>query len=163
MVRPLAESYGFMKVITTADMVKTFAGDVFAHLGQDGRTRVKKFGKEIEHLLPDGTVEIAAILVFVSPSSKTCDLDAQIVNSILLTEKGVYPVIFSKNGNTSLPNKGYLQDDQPKIYFSNMHESWSTAAVPAYTSQVKFRNVLKAVWDISTDNADLKPRHHKIR
>ncbi|PVH84824.1 HAD-superfamily hydrolase [Cadophora sp. DSE1049] len=154
--RNLAERYCFNRVITTADMVKTFAGDIFTHLGEDGRMDIHKFGKKIEHLLPEDTVQISAILVFLGPM-QTLKLDAQIVMSFLLSEKGVYPITSSKNGDTSLPNNGYLQDDQPKVYFCNMDERWATATTPTTTAQLRFKHALKTLWDKHTDRADLNP------
>lgn len=89
--RNLAETYGFKRVVTTADIVKTFAGDVFGHLGIDGQMDIRKFGKKIPFLQENGDkLEIAAILVFLGPL-RSMELDAQIVMSFLLSEKGVYP------------------------------------------------------------------------
>ncbi|KAH7395788.1 hypothetical protein BKA64DRAFT_695516 [Cadophora sp. MPI-SDFR-AT-0126] len=161
--RRLAQGYRFKNVITTADMVKTFAGDAFAHLGEDERMEIRKFGKKIPNLLSEDSVQVSAILVFLGPK-QTLELDAQIVMSFLLSQKGAYPITSLKNGDTSLPNNGYLQDDQPKVYFSNMDENWATATNPTWTQQLTFMHALKDLWDQQTDGADLKPaivRHGK--
>lgn len=51
-----------------------------------------------------------------------------------------------KNGNENLPNKGYLQDGQPPIYFSNPDLLWAAAYHLPRLGQGGFREGLEGVW-----------------
>ena len=53
-------------------------------------------------------------------------MDIQIVIDLLLSEQGVLGTISSKNGNPNLPNHGWQEDGQPKLYFSNPDLWWAS-------------------------------------
>lgn len=52
----------------------------------------------------------------------------------------------TKNGDASLPNHGYQQEGQPKLYFCNPDFEWATQYHPPRPAQGGFRAALEGVW-----------------
>ncbi|KAK2629018.1 hypothetical protein QTJ16_002121 [Diplocarpon rosae] len=151
-IRNVAEAYGFRKVITSADIVKTFGEHVYPFLELEDQHH-EEHGRLIEHRMPDGRVQISAILVWSSPRS--WGLDLQLTMDLLLSEKGVFGTFSPRNGDVKLPNQGYLQDEQPKIFFSNPDQTWATAFHLPRVAQGSWRYALQGIWDAQTNKADL--------
>lgn len=83
-------------------------------------------------------------------------LDIQVILDVLLSRAGVVGTYSSKNGDTTLPNNGYLQDGQPPLYFSNPDLLWASAYHLSRLGQGGFREALEGVWRKVTDGAELK-------
>lgn len=153
-VRNLAEAYGFKRVITSADIVKTFGRAVHSFSDMELEQH-SKYGQEIKQRLPDKSrsVQISAVLVWSSP--RHWALDAQIVIDLLLSERGICLTKSPKNGIRYMSNNGYLQDGQPKLYFCDMDPTWANACTAPRHTQITFRNRVEGVWRQQTHGADL--------
>ena len=90
------------------------------------------------------TLEVAAILVWSSP--RDWCLDLQVILDLLLSNGGRIGTRSGKNGNKSLPNRGYLQDGQPKLFFCNPDLEWSTSHHHPRFAQGAFREALNGIW-----------------
>ncbi|KAI3339718.1 HAD-like domain-containing protein [Ustulina deusta] len=138
-IKNIATHYGFKKVITASDLQQ-----YFQHIHPFPEMTEPKH-KEIAEI-PRGTLkhmlqrEIAAILVFSSPRDWCGDL--QLIIDILLS-RGV--------GNTSLPDNGFIQDGQPKLYFCNPDLEWTTQHKFPRFAQGAFTSALEGVWQALTD------------
>ena len=69
------------------------------------------------------SLQFSAIFVFNDP--RDWALDSQIILDLLLSEKGILGTYSDKNGDASLPNNGWQQDNQPKLFFSNPDLFWA--------------------------------------
>lgn len=145
-VKNLAAAYGFDedKILTTSDLTKhhsnlhPFSEMTSDHHNQWGTT-VDEYAKE---------QKISAIFVFSSP--RDWCLDLQVCLDLLLSSGGVLGTRSSKNGDSSLPNCGYLQDDQPNIYFCNPDLEWATPFAVSRVAQGAFRSALEGIWSSIT-------------
>lgn len=146
LIKKLAAAYGFDedKILTTSDLTKhhpsihPFPEMTSAHHDQWGN-------------LVDGYKEekkISAIFVFSSP--RDWCLDLQVCLDLMLSSGGVLGTRSAKNGDESLPNCGYLQDDQPKLYFCNPDVEWATPFAVSRLAQGGFRAALEGVWAAAT-------------
>ncbi|KAK0109910.1 hypothetical protein ONS95_002581 [Cadophora gregata] len=125
--RQVAESaYGFKNVVTSADLTTNIPclspfneihGEYFSKTARALPITKNASGSK-------GGIQISAIFVFSSP--REWYLDLQIITDLLLSERGIFGTVSSKNNNPDLPNKGYLQDGQPKLYFSNPDITYAT-------------------------------------
>ena len=68
--------------------------------------------------------KIAAIMMFSNPLDWGPVL--QIVIDLLLSQNGQLGTRSAKNGDSTLPNSGYLLDGQPMIYFSGSDLCWTS-------------------------------------
>jgi ribonucleotide monophosphatase NagD (HAD superfamily) len=68
----------------------------------------------------------------------------------------------AKNGDTSLPNSGYQQDGQPKLYFSNPDLWWAAKYHLPRLGQGGFREALEGLWAATTLEADKTGNGKKI-
>ena len=96
----------------------------------------------------DRLVKIDAILVFNDP--RDWALETQITLDLLMSHAGYLGSISTKNGDSSLPNKGWQQDDQPPLYFSNPDLFWAAAYHLPRLGQGGFREALEGVWSAVT-------------
>ena len=112
--RTIAQSYGFENVYTPADILAACPA-VWPYTNNYTSNNVRQ--------LPD-ILKFRAILVFNTPLDWGPVL--QIIIELLLSSGGQLGTQSSKNGDTELPNSGYLQDDQPQLYFSNGDVSWTS-------------------------------------
>ncbi|KAF3058111.1 putative CDP-alcohol phosphatidyltransferase class-I family protein C22A12.08c [Daldinia childiae] len=71
----------------------------------------------------------------------------QIITDLLLSRGGFIGTKSPKNGDTSLPNNGYQQDDQPKLFFCNPDFQWSTEYPDPRLAQGAALAALKGLWD----------------
>lgn len=93
---------------------------------------------------PSRGLKIDAIFVFNDP--RDWALDAQIITDILLSSEGVIGTISEKNGRSDLPNRGFQQDGQPHLYFSNPDLWWAAAYHLPRLGQGGFREALEGIW-----------------
>ena len=82
-------------------------------------------------------------------------LDTQIILDLLMSQAGYLGSLSPKNGDISLPNRGYQQDDQPPIYFSNPDLFWAAAYHLPRLGQGGFREALEGVWSAVTGGEKL--------
>jgi HAD superfamily hydrolase (TIGR01456 family) len=97
---------------------------------------------------PSKRLKIDAMFVFNDP--RDWGLDVQIILDILLSSRGIVGTISEKNGNAELPNRGYQQDGQPPLYFSNPDLWWAAAYHLPRLGQGGFREALEGVWAATT-------------
>lgn len=93
-------------------------------------------------------------MVFSDP--RDWALDSQIILDLLLSQNGVLGTYSPKNGDVSLPNNGWQQDGQPKIYFSNPDLFFATPYHLPRLAQGGFQAALQGVWDATTSGAHLE-------
>ncbi|KAL7622948.1 hypothetical protein AAE478_006627 [Parahypoxylon ruwenzoriense] len=145
-IRNLAHAYGFKKVVTSSDVmaeyqhVHPFPEMTKAHHDEHGRS------SDEDNCLRN--TAIAAILVWTSP--RDWCLDLQVVSDLLLSAGGRIGTRSPKNGDSSLPNNGYLQDGQPKLFFCNPDFEWSTEHEQPRFAQGAFREALRGIWNSAT-------------
>ncbi|KAI1140437.1 HAD-superfamily hydrolase [Hypoxylon sp. FL0543] len=145
-IRELAHSYGFTNVVITSDFMSL-------HPHIHPFPEITK-AHHAEHARVSDTLrstQIAAILCWTSPRDWTLDL--QVVNDLLLSSGGVIGTVSPKNGDESLPNRGYLQDGQPKLFFCNPDFKWSTEHEQPRFAQGAFVEALKGIWKHETRGA----------
>jgi HAD superfamily hydrolase (TIGR01450 family) len=124
--REVARAYGFKNVLTGADIHSVHHGTTFSEItcsfyqgyGSDSNDYI---------LNTDGKLQISAIFIFSDLDSQSRDFDLQLITDLLLSSKGVIGSVSEWNGQDSFPNRGYGQDDQPAIYFSNSNSAFKTA------------------------------------
>jgi HAD superfamily hydrolase (TIGR01456 family) len=118
----------------------------------------KKIHKPLPHSIdfadPAKSLKIDAIFVFNDP--RDWALDSQIILDLLLSRDGILGTYSDKNGNTSLPNNGWQQDRQPKLYFSNPDLFWAASYHQPRLGQGGFQASLQGVWDATTSGATLE-------
>jgi HAD superfamily hydrolase (TIGR01456 family) len=149
-IRDVAHAYGFKNVVIPSDLVKD-NDHVYPFLEYTKNHHIEH-GIDVPRM-EDGRVQIHAILVWSSP--RDSGLDQQVILDLLLSEKGIMGTRSKKNGNTSLPNNGYLQDNQPPIYFCNPDLTWATAYLFPRAAQGLFKAAFEGAWAAVTNNASL--------
>ncbi|CAJ2505089.1 Uu.00g124830.m01.CDS01 [Anthostomella pinea] len=155
--RFVAEHYGF-KVITSADIVTAYPS-IFPFNEMYG----SYFAKTARPLaVRDGenspSLEIAAIFIFSSP--RDWGLDLQIITNLLLSERGRFGTLSPLNGNPDLPNKGYLQDGQPRIFFANPDHTYATKHPFPRVCQGSFKLALQGIWSGLTGTQLINSTHY---
>lgn len=103
---------------------------------------------------PSESLKFDAIMIFNDP--RDWALDTQVVLDLLLSEKGILGTYSPKNGDTSLPNNGWQQDEQPKLFFSNPDLFWATNHHMPRLGQGGFQASLEGVWNATTGGAKLE-------
>ena len=88
-------------------------------------------------------------------------LDSQILMDLLLSHAGYLGSLSSKNGDASLPNRGYQQDGQPPIYFSNPDLYWAAAYHLPRLGQGGFREAFEGIWSAVTGGEKMGVRLEK--
>ncbi|MCJ1443809.1 MAG: hypothetical protein MMC23_004309 [Stictis urceolatum] len=161
-VRKVAESYGFRNVVTPADIytaqpeiwpfAKNFASYYASHsrplpapiyLGPSNTSRPLS-----EHL------KIGAIFIYNDP--RDWGLDATIILDLLLSHAGYLGTISGLNGKKGLPNRGYQQDGQPVLWYSNPDLWWAASWHINRLGQGGFREALEGLWRATADGAKMK-------
>lgn len=142
--------YGFKNVITPADIFVANPGiwpvsKVFSEY-------YKEFARPIPNPVdpqnPLKDLKIDAMFVYNDP--RDWGLDVQVILDILLSSQGYFGTISDKNGRADLPNRGYQQDGQPPLYFSNPDLFWAAAYHLPRLGQGGFREALEGVWAATT-------------
>lgn len=108
---------------------------------------------QIDPTDPANSLKIDAIFVFNDP--RDWALDLQIVLDLLLSKDGVLGTYSEKNGDPTLPNNGWQQDNQPALFFSNPDLFWATSYHLPRLSQGGFQASLQGLWNATTNNATL--------
>ncbi|KAG4436669.1 hypothetical protein IFR05_007848 [Cadophora sp. M221] len=145
--RRVAESYGFKHVVTPGDILMACPqiwpfSKIFSQSYKDS---CRPLPQPIDPSNPSNSLKISAVFVFNDP--RDWALDTQIIMDLLMSKEGVLGTVSEKNGNTSLPNLGYQQDGQPKIYFSNPDLLWAAAYHMPRLGQGGFQAALAGVFN----------------
>lgn len=74
----------------------------------------------------------------------------------LLSEGGVLGTISKKNGQASMTNRGYLQDGQPHVYFSNPDLWFASEFSLPRLGQGGFRASFEGLWRTVSNDASLE-------
>ncbi|KAI0108527.1 HAD-superfamily hydrolase [Daldinia grandis] len=138
-IRDLANQYGFKKVLTSSDIM---AERPLIHpFPEMTRAHHEKYGRNNNIL---DTTPISAIMFW--SSSRDLGLDLQIITDLLLSAGGFIGTKSCKNGDASLDNCGYQQDNQPKLFFCNPDFLWSTEYHEPRLAQGAALAALKGIW-----------------
>ena len=97
---------------------------------------------------PTTSLKIDGIFVYNDP--RDWGLDATVILDLLLSEKGIMGTVSLKNNNHNLPNRGYLQDGQPKLYYSNPDLWWASSYPLPRLGQGGFREAFEGLWTAVT-------------
>ena len=139
-------SYGFKNVITPGDIyaaypeIAPFASNFRSYYASFARPLPRPIQLDPSH----DSLKVDAIFVFNDP--RDWALDAQLITDVLLSERGVLGTYSKKNNDRSLPNHGFQQDGQPKIYFSNPDLLWAAKYHLPRLGQGGFREALEGLW-----------------
>jgi hypothetical protein len=140
-------------------------GDIFAsdpsiwpfsqHLLSYYESFARPLPRSINPATPSSSLKFDAIFVYNDP--RDWGLDATLILDLLLSHKGIMGTTSTLNGNSSLPNKGYQQDSQPKLYFSNPDLWWAAKYHLPRLGQGGFREALEGLWKaIAGDGVQLE-------
>ncbi|THC91602.1 hypothetical protein EYZ11_008945 [Aspergillus tanneri] len=144
--RRVAERYGFKNVVTPGDIF--MANPNHWPFSKVFRKYYEGFARPLPNPCgskdPTEGLKIDAIFVFNDP--RDWALDAQVILDVLLSSQGILGTFSEKNGCTDLPNRGYLQDGQPPLYFSNPDLVWAAAYHLPRLGQGGFREALEGTW-----------------
>ncbi|KAE8148721.1 aspartyl-tRNA synthetase [Aspergillus avenaceus] len=148
--RQVAERYGFKNVITPGDIM--MANPTVWPFANAFKSYYENFARPLPNPKdpkdPTKGLKVDAIFVYNDP--RDWALDAQIIMDFLLSSQGVLGTLSDKNGQTDLPNRGYQQDGQPPLYFSNPDLWWAAAYHLPRLGQGGFREALEGVWAATT-------------
>lgn len=137
--------YGFKNVVTPGDI---YMANPSIWPFRSFQSYYEKISKPLPNPKdpndPSRGLKIDAIFVFNDP--RDWALDAQIITDVLLSSEGVIGTISEKNGRTDLPNRGFQQDGQPHLYFSNPDLWWAAAYHLPRLGQGGFREALEGIW-----------------
>ena len=150
-IRGVAKAYGFKNVFTPSDLFKTDQN--IYPFGQLTADHHNEHGETDGPRNKSGRVKISAILMW--SSSRDMGLDLQIIMELLLSKGGEVGTVSSLNGNPSLPNRGYGQDNQPALHFCNPDLTWATAYALPRAAQGGFKAALEGTWRAQTDGAEM--------
>ena len=149
----VAKAYGFNNVITSSDIFcEEPAICPFADLTE---LRHLATGKDLSCVprTSEGQLKIDAIFVF--SNSQDWGLDLQLVMDLLLSRNGILGTISDKNGDPASPNRGYLQDGQPSIYFSCQDLTYAAKYPQPRMARGAFTKALEGIWAAHTGGARL--------
>ncbi|EEH34069.2 aspartyl-tRNA synthetase [Paracoccidioides lutzii Pb01] len=154
--RSVAQRYGFKSVVTPGDVFSSHPeiwpfSDAFNDFYRRFTTHLPR---KIDAVDPSKSLKIDAILVFNDP--RDWALDIQLIIDILLSSQGIVGTYSPKNNNPDLPNRGYQQDGQPPLYFSNPDLLWSAQYHRPRLGQGGFKAALEGVWAAMTKGASLE-------
>ncbi|KAL9095789.1 MAG: hypothetical protein Q9165_001786 [Trypethelium subeluteriae] len=147
--RSVAHAYGFQHVVTPADILATTPhiwpasgvfGEYYASFAQPVPNNLLRHKR--------GLLQVGAIFVFADP--RDWALDLHLILDLLLSHEGHLGTRSSRNGDASLPNRGFQQDGQPPLYFSNPDLWWAARYHLPRLGQGGFREALEGVWSAVT-------------
>ena len=93
---------------------------------------------------PSSSLKIDAVFVYSDP--RDWGLDATILLDVLLSSQGILGTISDKNNIAELPNRGFLQDGQPPLFYSNPDLWWASAYHLPRLGQAGFREAMEGIW-----------------
>ncbi|MCJ1228863.1 hypothetical protein MMC12_005526 [Toensbergia leucococca] len=137
--RRVAEEYGFTNVVTPIDIIT-------AHPTLWPFSHPPSLPEHVRPL-PD-PLQISAIFVYTDPHDWA--LPTQLILDLLLSHAGNLGTLSSFNNDANLPNRGYQQDGQPLLYFSNPDLWWAAGYHLPRLGQGGFREALEGVWSAVT-------------
>jgi HAD superfamily hydrolase (TIGR01456 family) len=148
--RVVAEKYGFKSVVTPGDILTAYP-EVWP-FSQQLLSYYKGFSrplpKPIDPTSPTESLKIDAVFVYNDP--RDWGLDTQVMLDVVLSKQGIMGTYSEKNGDIALLNKGYQQDGQPPLYFSNPDLLWAAKYHLPRLGQGGFREALEGVWTALT-------------
>ncbi|KAF1838485.1 HAD-superfamily hydrolase [Decorospora gaudefroyi] len=148
--RAVAEAYGFKTVVTPGDILVAYP-EIWPFSQQllpYYKTFTRPLPAPIDPTSPLTSLRIDAVFVYNDP--RDWGLDAQIIKDVLLSDRGILGTRSLKNGNTELANRGYQQDGQPTLYFSNPDLLWAAKYHLPRLGQGGFREALEGIWSAIT-------------
>ena len=152
----VAQKYGFKNAVTPIDVLVAYP-DIWP-FGKQYIELYKKWAKPLPKAInmaePKESLKFDAIFVF--NDSRDWGTDATVMLDILLSEKGILGTLSEKNGDTSLPNNGYLQDGQPPLFYSNPDLWWAASWHQNRLGQGGFQKAFEGVWAAATHGAKLE-------
>ena len=146
----LIHSYGFRNVVTPGDILTAypsiwpFSQNFAPYYESHARPLPRPLASPDSSIPLSKTLKIDAIFIFNDP--RDWALDTQIIIDLLLSHAGHLGTLSKLNGDTSLPNNGYQQDEQPPLYFSNPDLWWAAAYHLPRLGQGGYREALEGVW-----------------
>ncbi|KAE8350804.1 aspartyl-tRNA synthetase [Aspergillus coremiiformis] len=148
--RKVAERYGFKNVITPGDIF--MANPTVWPFSKVFQDYYKSFARPLPNPRDpkDPTKDLKVDAIFVYNDPRDWGLDAQVIMDFLLSSQGVLGTISENNGRADLPNRGYQQDGQPHLYFSNPDLWWAAAYHLPRLGQGGFREALEGTWAATT-------------
>lgn len=152
----VAQGYGFKNVVTPGDIYAAYPdiwpfGKPFEEVY---RSFAKPLPKPINPESPGETLKIDAIFVYNDP--RDWGLDAHIILDLMLSRQGILGTLSGKNGDSSLPNNGYLQDGQPPLYYSNPDLWWASSYPMNRLGQGGFQYAFEGLWKAVTNGSKLE-------
>ncbi|KAK1840443.1 hypothetical protein CCHR01_16933 [Colletotrichum chrysophilum] len=156
--REIAKLYGFKNVVTPADIISAHP-DVFPFerlMKQVYAETAEPLPKPIHsgNMRDADALKIDAMFVFNDP--RDWALDIQIITDLLLSRDGILGTYSSKNGDKALPNRGWQQDGQPPLIFSNADLFWSTTYHQPRFGQGAFQAAVAGVWSEVSGGVELQ-------
>ncbi|KAH6665482.1 HAD-like domain-containing protein [Halenospora varia] len=156
LVLTLRHRYGFKNVVTPGDILMAHPNIwPFNQIFSDYyHNNTRPLPVDVNQTSASESLKIDAIFVFNDP--RDWALDSQIILDLLLSKQGYLGTYSDKNGDTSLPNNGWQQDGQPKLFFSNPDLFWATNYHMPRLGQGGFQAAVQGVWDATTGGAQLE-------
>ncbi|KAM0798386.1 putative HAD superfamily hydrolase [Usnea florida] len=149
--RKVAEGYGFSTVVTPSDIISahpTLWPFVSLSHHKPFAKPLPPFPPSTQHPPTHPAPKIDAILVFNDP--RDWALDTQLILDLLLSKAGHLGTLSPKNNNPHLPNRGYQQDAQPPLYYSNPDLFWASSYPLPRLGQGAFQAALEGVFNAVT-------------
>ncbi|QIW99166.1 hypothetical protein AMS68_004684 [Peltaster fructicola] len=156
----VARSYGHKNVVTPGDILVSHP-DVwpFSQNFLDYyRSFARPLPKPINPTSPEDSLKIDTIYVYNDP--RDWGLDSTIMLDLLLSREGILGTLSTKNGNEKLPNRGYLQDGQPEIHYSNPDMFWAASHRLPRLGQGGFISSFNGLWSAVTGGASLNSKQY---
>ncbi|TKA80045.1 hypothetical protein B0A55_01755 [Friedmanniomyces simplex] len=150
------EHYGFQNVVTPGDLLCAYP-DIwpFSKVFMDYyKSFAKPLPKPFNPANPAESLKIDAIFVYNDP--RDWGLDSSILLDLLLSSQGHLGTLSKKNGDASLPNRGYQQDGQPALFYSNPDLWWASSHPLPRLGQGGFRVAFDGLWKSVTGGAKLE-------
>jgi HAD superfamily hydrolase (TIGR01456 family) len=147
--------YGFKNVVTPGDILVSYPtiwpfNQIFSDYYHKS---TRPLPRPVDLNNPSDSVRFDAVFVFNDP--RDWALDSQVILDLLLSKQGILGTYSDKNGDESLPNNGWQQDGQPKLFFSNPDLFWATSYHMPRLGQGGFQASLQGIWDATTGGATL--------
>jgi HAD superfamily hydrolase (TIGR01456 family) len=138
--------YGFQTVVTPGDILTAhpevwpFSQQFLPFYGPISRP----LPTPIHATDPTKSLRIDAVFVYNDP--RDWGLDITILKDLLLSHAGILGTLSPKNNNPALPNRGFQQDNQPPVFFSNPDLVWAAKYHLPRLGQGGFREAFEGVW-----------------
>jgi HAD superfamily hydrolase (TIGR01456 family) len=143
---PRTPRYGYRTVVTPGDILT--AHPETWPFSQQFLPYYAPFSRPLPHPIsagnPSSSLKIDAVFVYNDP--RDWGLDIQILTDVLLSHRGILGTLSPMNNSPDLPNRGYQQDGQPALFFSNPDLIWAAKYHLPRLGQGGFREALEGVW-----------------